>query len=606
MEERIQKIISAAGVASRRAAEELIAEGRVRVNGQVVTELGTKADASKDHIKVDGKLINPHQPKTYIMLNKPVGFVTTMSDPEGRPTVQDLLKGVKVRVYPVGRLDYNTEGMLIMTNDGDFAFQVTHPKHELPKTYLAKLKGVLDEKQIEMIETGLFLDDGKTAPAKLRKIRKEEANSWVELTITEGRKRQVRRMFDRVGRSVIKLKRTKTGNLVLGDLPEGTFRYLTPIEVKGLMDLSQKTEVKPPQPASLRKPAVLRKEGPAAGVTGIGSRSPRPEYRGQGTTGRGRDERQPKKYEARTRPTASMVMQDTTDGRRKNQIFKPRPVDEPAVASGRTTRPGVVRQREDSERGTATGAAVRKTAPASTGNRETRRVPAQRSWASTKSSEARSRGSRYETQEEGRRPASGSRPNRGAFAGSRGPGGAAGFGTRGDSTYRPASRPASSRPATTASTGRSAPAAAMGRPEVTRKPDQRPWPSTRKSGPGSKGPGVVSGYGPRKDSGARPATRSDTSRPTTRPGFDRPAPGAVSGRPETRRKPAPRSWPGSKSGDSRGKGAGYEGRSEGKWQSSGPRPNKSTHTGGKGPRRVNRPAGSRGPGQGASNRGPRR
>ena len=287
MEERIQKIISAAGVTSRRAAEELIAEGRVRVNGKVVTELGTKADASKDHIKVDGKLINPHQPKTYIMLNKPVGFVTTMSDPEGRPTVQDLLKGVKVRVYPVGRLDYNTEGMLILTNDGDFAFQVTHPKHELPKTYLAKLKGVLDEKQIEMIETGLFLDDGKTAPAKLRKIRKEEANSWVELTITEGRKRQVRRMFDRVGRSVIKLKRTKTGNLVLGDLPEGTFRYLTPIEVKGLMDLSQKTEVKPLQPASMRKPSVLRKEYPAAAVPGIGSRSPRPEYRGQGHSGQG-------------------------------------------------------------------------------------------------------------------------------------------------------------------------------------------------------------------------------------------------------------------------------------------------------------------------------
>ncbi len=329
MLERIQKIISAAGVTSRRAAEELIAEGRVRVNGQVVTELGTKADASKDHIKVDGKLINPHQPKTYIMLNKPVGFVTTMSDPEGRPTVQDLLKGVKVRVYPVGRLDYNTEGMLIMTNDGDFAHLVTHPKHELPKTYLAKLKGVLDENQITSIETGLFLDDGKTAPAKLKKIRKEEANSWVEITITEGRKRQVRRMFDRVGRSVIKLKRIRTGNLVLGDLPEGTFRYLTPVEVKGLMDLSQKTEVKPLKPASVLKPVVVRKEGPAAGGSGMGSRSPRPEHRGQGSAGRGRDDRRPMKYEARRRPTGAVVMQDTSDGRRKNQIIKPRTANEP-------------------------------------------------------------------------------------------------------------------------------------------------------------------------------------------------------------------------------------------------------------------------------------
>src|SRR5512135_1558495 len=196
MQERIQKIISAAGITSRRAAEQLILDGRVRVNGQVVTELGTKADASKDHIKVDGKLINPRQPLSYIMLNKPAGYVTTMSDPEGRPTVQDLLKGIRIRVYPVGRLDYNTEGLLLLTNDGDFAHLITHPKHEFPKTYLAKVKGVLDERAIEMLEKGVFLQDGKTAPAKVRKVRKEEANSWLEITIHEGRKRQVRRMFD--------------------------------------------------------------------------------------------------------------------------------------------------------------------------------------------------------------------------------------------------------------------------------------------------------------------------------------------------------------------------------------------------------------------------
>src|SRR3990172_878588 len=264
MLERIQKIIAAAGVTSRRAAEELIAEGRVRVNGQVVTELGTKADADKDHIKVDGKLINPQQPKIYVMLNKPAGFVTTMSDPEGRPTVQDLLKGIKIRVYPVGRLDYNTEGMLILTNDGDFAHLITHPKHELPKTYLAKLKGVLDDKAIDMLEQGVFLEDGKTAPAKLKKVRKEEANSWVEITIHEGRKRQVRRMFDRVGRSVIKLKRIKTGSLALGDLPEGTFRYLLPAEVKGLMEMARNPGVKMPAPE------VRKKEGPGAGVRGHG------------------------------------------------------------------------------------------------------------------------------------------------------------------------------------------------------------------------------------------------------------------------------------------------------------------------------------------------
>ncbi len=239
MLERIQKIISAAGITSRRAAEQLILDGRVRVNGRVVTQLGTRADASKDHIKVDGKLINPRQPLSYIALNKPAGYVTTLSDPEGRPTVQDLLKGVKVRVYPVGRLDYNTEGLLLLTNDGDFAHLITHPRHEFPKTYRAKIKGVLEDNQIEQLEQGIYLDDGRTAPASLKKISKEEANSWIEITIHEGRKRQVRRMFDRVGHSVIKLKRVRIGNLTLGDLTEGSIRYLTQDEVQALKELAK-------------------------------------------------------------------------------------------------------------------------------------------------------------------------------------------------------------------------------------------------------------------------------------------------------------------------------------------------------------------------------
>ncbi|MHB8845991.1 MAG: pseudouridine synthase [Nitrospirota bacterium] len=236
MEERIQKIMAAAGIASRRAAEEIILEGRVKVNGAVVTELGAKADPDKDHIKVDGKLINPKQPKTYIMLNKPTGCVTTMFDPEGRPTVTSLLKGVKTRVYPVGRLDYDTEGLLLLTNDGDFAFRVTHPSHELPKTYHVKIKGVLEDRQIESLEQGVFLKDGKTAPARVKKLRKEEANSWVEITIHEGRKRQVRRMIDYTGHSVIKLKRVRIGDLHIGDLPLGTFRHLTSDEVNLIKD----------------------------------------------------------------------------------------------------------------------------------------------------------------------------------------------------------------------------------------------------------------------------------------------------------------------------------------------------------------------------------
>ncbi len=239
MEERVQKIIAAAGIASRRAAEQLILDGRVKVNGVVVTELGTKADPEKDHIKVDGKLINPRQPKTYVMLNKPVGYVTTMSDPEGRPVVSSLLQGIRTRVYPVGRLDYNTEGLLLLTNDGDFANLVTHPRHELPKTYLVKVKGALEDRDVENLEQGVFLKDGKTAPARVRRLRKEEANSWVEITIREGRKRQVRRMIDHTGKSVIKLKRTSVGGLELGDLALGAYRHLTSEEVKGLREAAQ-------------------------------------------------------------------------------------------------------------------------------------------------------------------------------------------------------------------------------------------------------------------------------------------------------------------------------------------------------------------------------
>ncbi len=248
MEERLQKILSAAGISSRRAAEDIILEGRVRVNGKVVTELGAKADPDHDHVKVDGKLINPKQPKAYIMLNKPAGFVTTMSDPEGRPIVAHLLKGVKVRVYPVGRLDYDTEGLLLLTNDGDFAHLVTHPRHELPKTYLVKVKGFLEDRNVENLEQGVFLKDGRTAPAKVRKLRKEESNSWVEITIHEGRKRQVRRMIDFTGHSVIKLKRTKVGSLNLGDLPIGAYRHLTLDEVRGMREMATQEEAKRPAP----------------------------------------------------------------------------------------------------------------------------------------------------------------------------------------------------------------------------------------------------------------------------------------------------------------------------------------------------------------------
>ncbi len=232
MQERLQKIIAHSGVASRRRAEELIIDGSVTVNGQVVRELGTKADPEKDAIKVMGKLIHLPQRNTYIVLNKPVGYITSMSDPEGRPVVTELLKGVKARVYPVGRLDYDTEGLLIMTDDGGLANSMMHPSHEVSKTYLVKVKGVLEDKEIEKLQKGIKLDDGMTAPAGVKRLKKADANSWIELTIHEGRYHQVKRMMERVGHSVIKLVRVRYGSIELGNVPPGTFRYLTNEEVK--------------------------------------------------------------------------------------------------------------------------------------------------------------------------------------------------------------------------------------------------------------------------------------------------------------------------------------------------------------------------------------
>lgn len=234
MLERLQKIIAAAGVASRRKAEELILDGSVTVNGRIVRELGTKADPEKDAIKVGGKLIHLPQKKTYIALNKPKGYITSMSDPQGRPVVIELLKGVKGKVYPAGRLDYDTEGLLLLTNDGDFAHTLMHPSHEMPKTYLAKVKGIIEDKAIERLERGIRLREGITAPAVVKKIKKTDANSWIEITVHEGRYRQVRRMLEEIRYPVLKLIRIRYGPIDLGDIPQGKYRHLTLQEVKKL------------------------------------------------------------------------------------------------------------------------------------------------------------------------------------------------------------------------------------------------------------------------------------------------------------------------------------------------------------------------------------
>ncbi len=231
MEQRLQKIIAEMGIASRRKAEELILEGRVTVNGRAAV-IGMKADPLRDHIKVNGKLLTQPEKKVYYIFNKPRGVVTSMSDPQGRPTVNDFLGGIKQRVYPVGRLDYDSEGMLILTNDGELAYAILHPSKKIPKTYLVKVKGVLEDADIEKLSRGIKLDGVMTAPAKVKRLRKTENNSWLEMTIYEGRKRQIRRMLERVGHPVIRLLRVRINGLEMGELGPGAFRRLTQEEIK--------------------------------------------------------------------------------------------------------------------------------------------------------------------------------------------------------------------------------------------------------------------------------------------------------------------------------------------------------------------------------------
>jgi 23S rRNA pseudouridine2605 synthase len=239
--ERLQKIIAAAGVASRRKAEELITSGHVQVNGQVVTELGSKADAETDHVRVNGKLLRGPQRHIYLLLNKPKGYVTTMSDPEKRPTVMELMRGVKGRVYPVGRLDYASEGLLLMTNDGELAHRLMKAASHVAKTYVVKVAGTPKEEAIAKLRAGVSIatDDGKrvkTGPAGVR-IVKQAANPWYEITLVEGRNRQIRRMFEAVGHHVEKIKRVRYGPLTL-DVPPGEFRPLTLKEVDRLRTAS--------------------------------------------------------------------------------------------------------------------------------------------------------------------------------------------------------------------------------------------------------------------------------------------------------------------------------------------------------------------------------
>lgn len=231
---RLQKYLANNGILSRRKAEEAILEGKVMVDGKVVTELGTKINPSINKVEYEGKLVKNEEEKVYVLLNKPIGYVTTVKDQFNRDIVTDLIKGVKVKLLPVGRLDMYTSGALILTNDGDFIYRVTHPKHEIEKTYNVTLKGVIEKAQIQELEKGVKIEEYITKPAKVKilKIDSEKNISRIQITIHEGKNRQVRKMCEAVGKKVLALHRAKIGFLDVKDLKVGEWRYLTKKEIE--------------------------------------------------------------------------------------------------------------------------------------------------------------------------------------------------------------------------------------------------------------------------------------------------------------------------------------------------------------------------------------
>ena len=232
---RLQKFLAECGVASRRKAEQLISRGAVSVDGRTITEMGCKIDPKRQEVRYQGRLIKPKTKWTYILLNKPKGYVTTMSDPQGRPIVTSLLKDLDTRLFPVGRLDIDSEGALLLTDDGALAHKILHPSHESTKTYEVVVKGIVSQGKIRKLEQGIEIEGKKTWPAKISQVKKQGSACRLEISIHEGRKRQVRRMFEAIGHPVINLKRTAYGKLQLGSLKSGAYRFLTPEDMKKVL-----------------------------------------------------------------------------------------------------------------------------------------------------------------------------------------------------------------------------------------------------------------------------------------------------------------------------------------------------------------------------------
>jgi len=267
-QERLQKIIAHAGFASRREAEAMIREGRVTVNGKTVTELGTKADAARDHIKVDGKLITHAEPHRYILLYKPKEVMTTVEDPQGRRTVIDLVRGIRERIYPVGRLDFHSEGLVLLTNDGELAYKVSHPTNGSIKTYHVKVRGVPEDRMVDKLRRGITIEGKRTLPCDIERLRttgrgEDEGNSWFEVKLREGRTQQIRKMYQAIGHPVSKLRRVAIGPISDPKLTPGVWRELTKSEVKLLATLKDKPVAKPRRATA--RPATRKKAGAAAG-----------------------------------------------------------------------------------------------------------------------------------------------------------------------------------------------------------------------------------------------------------------------------------------------------------------------------------------------------